>query len=216
MRFAATAAACLLLAGCTSGHTHAPTKPPTAFTRPISAPVTTASTPAATSVLTCGSYIDTRPAPASFEIVLGVVALPISPSHPALQTSLTGDGNGPLRLFAKTGLIIRSRTAFELIVPNQVADHLRIGWGGAPSTPTDRVVIPNCAPAAGSGWLAYVGGYWIDYPACVPLIVKVGAREQQVHIGLGTPCPGQPPAGANRSLALPDRPYVLARTGLST
>jgi len=148
-------------------------------------------------MLACGNYIDTRAAVADFQIVLGVVALPTSPSHPALQTSLTGESNAPLRLFAKTGLVIKSRTSFELIVPNQIAHHFSIGWGGAPSIPTHRVVISNCAPAGnGSGWLAYVGGYWIDHPACVPLIVKVGARQKQVRIGLGRPCPGQqPPQG---------------------
>ena len=52
----------------------------------------------------------------------------------------------------------------------------------------------NCA-SAGGGWLAYAGGYWIDHPACVSIIVRAGARQQQVDIGVGTACPGQrPPA----------------------
>jgi hypothetical protein len=196
VRLAGAAAACVLLVGCTSRHTQAPTKPATASTRPISTSVTTASQPAAAATLPCRNYIDTHPPPAGFQIVLGVVALPTSPSYSALQTSLTGAGNGPLRLFAKTGLVIKNRESFELIVPTEVADHLSIGWGGGPSTPSHRVVVSNCASAGGSGWLAYPGGYWIDHPACVPLIVKAGTRQQEVHIGLGTPCPGQaPPQG---------------------
>ncbi len=71
----------------------------------------------ASSVLTCGNYIDTDAPPASFQVVLSVVALPTSPNYPALQTIRTGDGNHPRRLFAKTGLIIKARTSFELIVP---------------------------------------------------------------------------------------------------
>jgi hypothetical protein len=144
--------------------------------------------------LTCRNYIDTHAPPASFQIVLGVVALPTSPAYPALQTGLTGQGNGPMRLFAKTGLVIKSRTTFELIVPTEVVDHLSIGWDGAP--PSHRVVVSNCAQAGGSGWLAYPGGYWIDHPACVPMTVKAGRLQQKVHIGLGTACPGQqPPQG---------------------
>lgn len=209
-RSAATAAACLLLTGCTSGHAHAPPKPATPSTL-------TASTPVA-GKLRCGNPIDTHAPPAGFEVVLGVVALPSSPSHPALQTIHTGEGHGPRRLFAKTGLIIRSRTTFELIVPAQVADHMSIGWGGAPATPGHRVVVSNCTTTADSRWLAYAGGYWIDRPACVPLIVKVGTRQQQVRIGLGAPCPGQqPPQG--QPIVSPTGfaiAQVLASTGLST
>jgi hypothetical protein len=151
------------------------------------------------SVLPCGSYIDTHVPPASFQLVLGVVALPTSPNYPALQTARTGDGNHPRRLFAKTGLVIKAKNSFEIIVPPQVAAptvRLGVGWGGAPSTPSQRVVVSNCPQAGTSEWLAYPGGYWLDHPTCAPLIVKTDGKQQQVHIGLGTPCPGQqPPQG---------------------
>ena len=52
----------------------------------------------------------------------------------------------------------------------------------------------------GGKWLAYAGGYWIDHPACVPIIVRTGGKQQTVHIGIGTPCPGQqPPQGPSQS-----------------
>lgn len=153
----------------------------------------------ASSVLTCGNYIDTHAPPESFRVVLGVVALPTSPNYPALQTTRTGDGSYPRRLFAKTGLIIKAKTSFELIVPPRIAApaaDLGIGWGGAPSTPSQRIVVSNCPQAGSSEWLAYPGGYWVDHPTCAPLIVKTDGKEQQVNIGLGTPCPGQqPPQG---------------------
>ena len=69
------------------------------------------------SALACGDHIDNNAQAAPLQVVLGVVALPVSPGYPALGTSLSGDGNGPLRLFAKTGLVIRPGTRFELIVP---------------------------------------------------------------------------------------------------
>jgi hypothetical protein len=153
----------------------------------------------ASSALPCGNYIDTHVPPASFEVVLGVVALPTSPKYPALQTGRTGDGDHQRRLFAKTGLIIKAETSFEIVVPPAIAApavRLGIGWGGAPSTPSQRVVVSNCPQAGSSEWLAYPGGYWLDHPTCAPLLVKTDGKEQQVHIGLGTPCPGQqPPQG---------------------
>jgi hypothetical protein len=125
------------------------------------------------------------------QVVLGVVALPASPGYPALGTSLSGNGNGPLRLFAKTGLLIRPDATFELIVPAPFTSRLSIGWG-SPGIPSHRVLVDNCADTDGA-WLAYAGGYWIDYPACVPVIVRAGGKQQEVHIGVGTACPGQRP-----------------------
>ena len=198
------AAIAMLLAACTSGAGRpgngktgpAATSGPTpARTSGLS---TSSATPAAESVLECGSFIGNSARAAPLQVVLGVVALPASPGYPALGTSLSGDGNGPLRLFAKTGLLIRPGTTFELIVPARFTSQLSMGWG-MPGTPGHRVLVDNCANAGG-GWLAYAGGYWVDHPACVPVIVRAGGKQQQVHVGVGTACPGQrPPQGPSQS-----------------
>src|SRR5215472_3496606 len=61
------------------------------------ATVTLTNQAAGDNVLQCSSDIGTAQ-PAEFgQVVLGVVALPISPGYPALQTFLSGDGNGPFR-----------------------------------------------------------------------------------------------------------------------
>jgi len=190
----------MLLAACTSGTVSSSTgktgpaaTPAPTSARPDGRPAPSA-TPAGESVLPCSAGTAVSQAQvAPLQVVLGVVALPASPGYPALQTSLTG---GPQRLFAKTGLVIRPGTTFELIVPARFTSRLSIGWG----TPSQRVVVSNCASPGGGGWLAYVGGYWIDHPACVPIIVSAGGKQQQVHIGLGTACPGQlPPQGPTQS-----------------
>lgn len=169
-----------------SGHTSA---------QPATLPASSAA-PAAESVLDCGTFIDTQAPPASMQVVLGVVALPTSPGSPALQTSLSG--TGPLRLFAKTGLLIKPDNAFELIVPTQFSSRLSIGWG-SPGTPSHRLLVGNCANT-GVGWLAFAGGYWVDHPACVAIVVKAGGKEQQVRIGVGSACPSQqPPQGPTQS-----------------
>jgi hypothetical protein len=150
------------------------------------------------SALACGNYIDGNASVAPLQVVLGVVALPISPGYPALGTSLSGEGNGRLRLFAKTGPVIRPDTTFELIVPAECANRLSSG-PGLPGTPRRRVAGNNCSDPGG-GWLAYAGGFWIDRPACVPIIVGAGGKQQEVPIGVGTPCPGQqPPQGVSQS-----------------
>ena len=177
-----------MLAGCTSGTVVAPAprSPPRQPGPPLNLCWTAGWAPLSNGV-------------DQLQVVLGVVALPISPRYPALGTALSGDGSGPLRLFAKTGLFFRPGTTFELIVPARFASRLRIGWGN-PGTPSQTVGISNCASPGGGGWLAIAGGYWIDHPACVPIIVRAGGRQQQVHIGVGTACPGQrPPQGPSQS-----------------
>ena len=203
----AAAAIAMLLAACTSGtgtagngkaspavtSGHTPARP--------GGQAASAATPDAQSVLDCGAVIGSQASPAPMQVVLGVVALPASPGYPALQTSLSGNGNGPLRLFAKTGLLIKPDATFELIVPASFTSRLSIGWG-SPGIPSHRVLVDNCADIGGDtggAWLAYAGGYWIDHPACVPVIVRAGGKQQEVHIGVGTACPGQRAARAKSS-----------------
>lgn len=152
------------------------------------------------STLPCGNAIDNQPPPHDWKVVLGVVALPTSPRSAALQTGLTGDPVPALRLFAKAGLVIRAGATFELIAPSLGGDRVGIGWAGEPSTPSRRVRVVNCNDYGGTGLLAYPGGYWLDHPACISLTVRSETRQQQVAIGLGTPCPGQrPPQGPSDS-----------------
>lgn len=129
-------------------------------------------------------------------VVLGVVALPASPAYPALQTSRTG---GSPRLFAKTGLFAKPGARFTVSVPARLVHRLHVGWGNPPESLTREVVVPAC-PGAASEWLAFPGGYWVDHPACVAVIVRANSRTRPVHVGLGTPCPGQrPPQGLTQS-----------------
>ena len=163
---------------------------------PSHSPAAAGSSIASSAALVCRNYIDQHPPPPYFEKVLDVVALPTSSKAAALQTGRTGDPDPAVRLFAKTGLVIKAGTKFELVVPDEAKDMVSIGWGGVPSTPSRRVTVSCPARASSSGWQVYVGGYWAPRPACVPLIVRAGGKEQRVLIGLGTPCPGQlPPQG---------------------
>lgn len=143
--------------------------------------------------LPCGDYIGTQPPSDRYEIVLGVVALTTSRAGPALQTSETGNP-GVERLFAKSGLLIRAGVTVELEAPPELRGRLAIGWG-SPGEVSHRVVVANCQPRAGDSaqWLAYAGGYHVDEAMCAALTVRADGREQQVRLGIGTPCPGQAP-----------------------
>jgi hypothetical protein len=154
---------------------------------------TGASAGAAPSVtLPCSQAIDSelRPSTAS-RVVLGVVALPTSDAAPvALQTSLSGEPDRSARLFAKQGLEIKIGAAFEIVVPDEVANRFSIGWG-SPGRRTRHLVVPGCDGSP--DWLAYAGGYWAQQVGCMPLLVTAGGQEQRVLIGVGAPCPGQRP-----------------------
>ena len=191
------AVVCTLLAAC-GGGTHGPDLATVSTT--VAAP---APTPTDTARLVCNQNIDIRsPGSTGLHTVLGVVALPTAPGYEALQTSRTGM-HGRLRLFAKTGLVIKPRTRFELRVPAALTSRMAISWGNAGGTPPrSRFVVDNCGrgTATGSRWLVYAGGYYVSHPACVPLEVVADGRRARVRIGLGTACPGQrPPLGPTQS-----------------
>lgn len=141
--------------------------------------------------LPCDETIGTVPPPSYMKVVLGVVALPASPKAPALQTERTGSTARPDRLFAKTGLVVRAGAHFQVIVPAKLSRRLALGWGNsAPSA--HRVVVKGCkAKGNHKRWLDYAGGFFVQHPACVSVVVKAGKRERRIRVGLGTPCHGQ-------------------------
>lgn len=192
---AALLAAALLLAGCTgSGGDRTVAGPTTPETTPQRAPASTLGSGVAdTTTLTCANSIDGDAAPGDYTVVLGAVALPASPGHPALQAAGSGESGPVPRLFAKTGLVVRAGVASEIDVPDSVDPHVGIGWTNGPVPPSRRFVVPVCPDARGTGWLAYPGGYWVDTPLCLPLDVRVGDQVQRVEVGVGKACAGQSP-----------------------
>jgi hypothetical protein len=170
------------LGGCSTGPRE--TAPTTTAVSPSSP-----STPSAVLTLRCEGAIGGNPPSSDYETVLGVVALP---TREAVGAYDSGDPTTPA-LFAKTGLLVRAGTPFELEVAPQPNDDVAIGWTNASFRPSARFAVPACPDTFGTGWLAYPGGYWADRPLCLPLTVRAAGREEQVHVGIGAPCPGQQP-----------------------
>lgn len=123
--------------------------------------------------------------------VLGVVGLPTSPRHVALQATASGVSVPGLRLFAKQGLNAKAGERFEIVVPAEYVGRAAVVWG-SPGTPTTHLLFGPCASVpTRTGWLSYAGGYLVADPMCLPLVVRSGGHEQQVTVGVGRPCPGQ-------------------------
>ena len=153
----ATAAVLMLLVGCTPGSKPSTAAPELSTTAgngpPVVATAQTAAPPLIdTQALPCGDSIDNRPPPRDWQVVRGVVALPASPRADALSTGLTGESFPALRLFAKTGLVIKTGVKFELVVTDLTGNRVGISWGDAPSTPSHRVVV-NCPDNGGPAGL---------------------------------------------------------------
>ena len=188
------AVAVLLLSACSQATPPAnPTNP--GATPSVGSSSTAVSPPtgvASSTTMPCHAVIGSESRPASDStVVLGVVALPTSDARGhALQTSLSGERDPAGRLFAKQGLEVRAGGAFEIVVPDEVADRFSSGWGN-PGRRTRQLDVQDCH--SGSQWLVYAGGYWVQRVACLPLIVRAAEQEQRVLIGVGAPCPGQRP-----------------------
>ncbi len=108
-------------------------------------------------------------------------------SDTALQTSVSGDADPTRRLFAKSGLLLRTGEHAELS-----SEDAWLAWG---SNAVDRRL--DAGPCQGEpGWLAFAGGYLVSDPGCVAVTVTVDGEDFPYTVGVGAPCPGQQPPPA--------------------
>jgi len=169
-----------LVGACTSGD------PATRTAAPPSAAPTSAPPPPTTALgpdeVNCDHSIATLKTPTSgTRVVLGAVALPTAVLQP-----VPVDG----RFWSKRGLEVLAGAVVEISVAPEAAGHASIVWGNA-REPGSRQTVNGCTVlgcAADCGWLAFAGGYWVDAPACVPIVVRSNGREERVGVAVGAPC----------------------------
>jgi hypothetical protein len=132
--------------------------------------------------------------PADLSVVFNQVALP---TVNAVQANRSGESDPSARLFAKAGLFVASGASVALIVPPEWLGRVTIGWDNSGMRTTHLFVSRCKTTGSQKRWLVFAGGFWVGEPACVPLLVRSGAQEQKVQIGVGAACPGQvaPPPG---------------------
>ena len=119
--------------------------------------------------------------PPDYVVVLDNVALPVGRT---LQVNPAGS-ESELPLFAKHGLVVRAGAAVELQVPPGWETRVQ-AWLGKPGGTRTGGNVPACPARGQAPWLVFAGGYWVDAPVCVPLIVRTQGRETQVtHWQLG-------------------------------
>jgi hypothetical protein len=142
-----------------------------------------------TPALRCAEAIDADATlPDSYANLLGAVGLPTADSDRlALQTSYDS-GEPPLNFFAKAGLLVRGGVAFTIEVSEPPSSAL-IGWG----SPAEFGSTVSSAGCPGDGWLGFAGGFLVDQPHCVRLVIEALGGEEQVEVGVGAPCEGQSP-----------------------
>ena len=180
-RIAVGTAAVLLVASCTSGGARARDPLPETPRSTVAA-----ASPDADSLRCTDSIGATAAAAPNLQVVLGDIALP---TGILLQAETSGEIDPAARFFAKWGLVVRAGAVVDVAVAPGWASHARIGWG-SPAPRGMRVHVPGCAAPAGQGpWLAFAGGYWVDRPACVPLIVTRDNQQAAVSISVGSSCP---------------------------
>jgi hypothetical protein len=138
--------------------------------------------------LGCGDAIDTlTTAPDDLTVVLGVVALP---TGFMLQSSASGESDPAARLFAKQGLVVKLGTVVDLSIGTAALGHARIAWGN-PGVIADhaRAEAFGCPGVFPSYWIAFAGGYYVDEPRCLPIVVEFAGTRDTVSVPVGAPCP---------------------------
>jgi hypothetical protein len=120
-----------------------------------------------------------------YQVVAGVVAVPARDRvlEPAPQTS----GDGPTRLFAKWGLLVRKGSTVELSLLSGWADRARLRWGNTDVEPAATVRVTACPD--GAPWSVFVGGTWVAEADCVPIRIITGTGEEAAaELSIGAPC----------------------------
>ncbi|MCF2529757.1 hypothetical protein [Yinghuangia soli] len=138
--------------------------------------------------LDCTAAIETITAlPDNYANLLDVVGV-IAPDTPLTLSPEAARDQG--RTFVKTGLVVRAGRAFELGVPSDAAERPAIQWGSRREA-ASVVTVPACPAREDAGtWMAFVGGFYVEHPMCVPLTVRTPDGKQQTHhIPIGKPCP---------------------------
>jgi len=124
------------------------------------------------------------PKPSAGERVLfGRVAVP--PGYMAQVVSVSGDWH----YWRKAGLLVRAGTKrVSVTVPEPWRNRVAITWGDSGTVAALRIELCNRPPYK---WNAYAGGFYFRKAACVPLVVRVGARSTTIRFGVGVRCPSQ-------------------------
>jgi hypothetical protein len=92
--------------------------------------------------------------------------------------------------FIKFGITVSAGPPVSLSVPLTAQDIYALNFNNPAATVAaskTNLLITPCPKSDGPA-TAWPGGYLLKHPACVPLIIHVGARTTRVSLALGRPC----------------------------
>ena len=123
----------------------------------------------------------------SDQLLFGYVALPsrdLDAGQPARDVS------GRHRYAANAYLLVHTGAkAVTLSVPQAWRRRFGINFGDSGNRGLSALRVPPCGYALSNGvWNEWGGGFAFNVRACVPLVVRVGARSATVQFGLGRRC----------------------------
>jgi hypothetical protein len=181
--FARLAVALLVSAGCAGCTAEDQSTPPPSAPAPASAP------PGGVATGCADAVAQEKDPGQGYRVVADVVAVPVGDR--VLEPAEHAAGEGPTRLFAKWGLLVRTGATVELSLLPGWGDRARIGWGGSGSDPATSVTVVSCPAEPGRApWSVFTGGTWVIEPDCVPIRVSAQPAGQQVtvELSIGTSC----------------------------
>ena len=126
-----------------------------------------------------------------FEIVGGVAALRTAGSDGRVAgVAAHGFYDDPaLRLGAKTPVLVRRGSTFELRVPDSFRDRVALDFVHS-GPPAFRIAFGPCE--SDTEWMVFIGYVWVADRECVALeVVLQDSTVETLTLGLGTPCPGK-------------------------
>ena len=102
--------------------------------------------------------------------------------------------NATFPFWSKLPIFIRAGgRAFTIEIAPAWHERAGLAWdsrGDAKPAIARGVRVEPCPAGDGASvWLAYPGGFYVQKPACLPIVITIGARRYTARVPLGRACP---------------------------
>ena len=143
----------------------------TAARADVTVPLTTTRSVSQNSLSCADAAATTQSLDPGATAVLGQISLAGDDGVRPLSMVSSGRDDDSQRLWTKAPLLTYGDREVALEVPE--GERFWLGWGN-PASPTRRMTIQGCS---GASWTVFAGGFWIDSPKCVHLIVRTSGQR---------------------------------------
>jgi hypothetical protein len=105
---------------------------------------------------------------------------------------MADDGTPAFPFFRKTRLVVKAGAGpFTIKLAAGWRGRAAMVWGSPrPDAVTDGVRVVPCRRGDDNGdWVVWTGGFLVQEPGCVPLVVTMGDTRYRARVALGLACP---------------------------